>query len=50
MIEELVQFLVGEVDTQLFKGVDLEVFESKDVKNADEFLGIFSRICCLIDS
>ena len=36
LIELLLQFLVGIIDAQLLKGVLLEDFESKDIKEANE--------------
>ncbi len=36
LIELLLQFFVGIIDAQLFEGVLLEDFESKDIKQTDE--------------
>ena len=36
LVELLLQFLVGIIDAQLLKGVLLEDFESKDIKQTDE--------------
>ena len=37
VIEEHVQFFVGVVDAQLLEGVRVEVFETEDVQDTDEF-------------
>ena len=36
MVEELLEFLVGVVDTELFKTVQIENFETRNVQNSDE--------------
>ena len=36
VVEQLLQLLVGVVDAQLFKAVQLEDLETSDVKNANE--------------
>jgi hypothetical protein len=37
VIEEHVKFFVGVVDAQLLEGVRVEVFETEDVQDTDEF-------------
>ena len=37
MIKEHVKLLIGIVDAQLFKTVRLEILESKNVQDTDEF-------------
>ena len=36
MVEKLLKLFVCEVNTQLFKSVEIENFETSDVKNSDE--------------
>lgn len=36
MVEELVQFLVGVINAQLFEGVYRKVLETENVENAEE--------------
>ena len=36
MVEELLQLLVGKVDTQLLKGIELENFETGNIENTNE--------------
>ena len=42
MVEEHVKFLVGVVDTELFKRVGCEVFETKNVQDSNELSHIFT--------
>ena len=42
MVEELLEFLVGVVDTELFKTVQIENFETRNVQNSDETENICS--------
>ena len=36
VVEELLQLLVGVVDAELFKTVQIENFETRNVQNSDE--------------
>ena len=36
MVEELLELFVTEVDTDLFKGVELKNFKASNVEDADE--------------
>ena len=42
MVEELLQFLVGVVDAELFKTVQIENLETRNVQNSDETKNICS--------
>ena len=42
MVEELLEFLVGVVDTELFKTVQIENFETRNIRNSDETENICS--------
>lgn len=45
MVEELLESFVGIVDAELFKRVDFEDFESRNIQDSDEVLG--SLLCQL---
>lgn len=49
MIEKLVQFLVGVVNTQLFERINGEVFETKYIKNAQKSGRVLARVRTGID-
>lgn len=49
MIEELVELLVGVVYAELFKGVDGEVLEAEDVKDAEEARRVLARVGAGVD-
>ena len=34
MVKKFMQFLISIIDAQLFKGIEVEIFESKNVQNA----------------
>ena len=36
MIEKLLQFLIGEIDTKLFETVEFKNFEAGNIQNSDE--------------
>lgn len=51
LVKNLLQFLIGVVDTQLFKRILLEYFESENVQQPDkhQFLIQLFRINCLVN-
>jgi hypothetical protein len=42
VVEELLELLIGEVDAELLKAVDLEDFETGDIEHTDEGAGLLS--------
>ena len=49
MVKKFMQFLIGVIDAQLFKWIEVEVFESKNVQNANEIGTFLSRISTFVD-
>ena len=49
MVEKFMQFLISIIDAQLFKRIQVEVFESKNVQNTNEIGTFFSRIGTFVD-
>ena len=49
MVKEFMQFFISVIDAQLFKRIEVEVFESKNVQNANKIGTFFSRIGTFVD-
>jgi hypothetical protein len=49
MVEKLLEFLVGEIDTELFESVKTENFETSDIETTNEERSL--EVCgeCFID-
>lgn len=49
MIKELMEFLIGVVDAELFEGIDGEVFKPEDVEDTEDTRRLLAWVGACID-